>query len=463
MSGYSEERSVKNCRTLLNEDEKFTEEKQMYRIRPAVATLLLVAFLSLNMTVLGQQRRTSTATRRRPAATPSSLTGVYRLDRTSSDDPRIAAARAVNDLTPDQQRRIVDSLTPRLESPEQLAIERRGQVIEIASSRAPRISFEADGRERQERASNGNPISTRAVLYGEQLMVSTSGSPNDEFTVTFDPIENGRRLRVTRRIYVEQLNEPVVVQSFYNKTSNVARWDIYNAQRSTTTTARNNTQRRFPPPAPSPNTSASRPQTAPPIIREPVPQRPAPPPEERNGDVYVFVVPNGTQFVTILNDDLNTAQSREGDRFTMTVSAPAQYEGATLEGHISSIKRGGRISGRPEMNFEFDQIRLRDGRTAGFDGYIESVRALDGEDVRINSEDTSVQESDDQTTRTAQRAAIGAAIGAIIGAIADGGKGAAIGAAVGAGVGAGSVYAEGRDDLELRRGTELIIRARAPR
>ncbi|MBA3766094.1 MAG: hypothetical protein H0W99_03725 [Acidobacteria bacterium] len=115
------------------------------------------------------------------------------------------------------------------------------------------------------------------------------------------------------------------------------------------------------------------------------------------------------------------------------------------------------------MNFEFDQIRLRDGRTAGFDGYIESVRAPGGEDVRVNSENTSVQEGDDQTTRTAQRAAIGAAIGAIIGAIADGGKGAAIGAAVGAGVGAGSVYAEGRDDLELRRGTELIIRARAPR
>ena len=193
-------------------------------------------------------------------------------------------------------------------------------------------------------------------------------------------------------------------------------------------------------------------------------QRPAPPPAERSGgEVYVFVVPNGTQFVATLNDDLSTAQSREGDRFTMTVSAPAQYEGATLEGHISSIVRGGRISGRPEINFEFEQIRLRDGRTAGFDGYIESVRATGGEDVRVTSENTSVQEGNDQTTRTAQRAAIGAAIGAIIGAIADGGKGAAIGAAVGAGVGAGSVYAQGRDDLDLRRGTELTIRARAPR
>jgi uncharacterized protein YcfJ len=116
------------------------------------------------------------------------------------------------------------------------------------------------------------------------------------------------------------------------------------------------------------------------------------------------------------------------------------------------------------MLLEFRQIRLRDGRTAAFDGFIENVRASGGEDVRVNSEtNATVQENDDQTTRTAQRAAIGAAIGAIIGAIANGGKGAAIGAAVGAGVGAGSVYAQGRDDLELMRGTELIVRSLEPR
>jgi hypothetical protein len=50
----------------------------------------------------------------------------------------------------------------------------------------------------------------------------------------------------------------------------------------------------------------------------------------------------------------------------------------------------------------------------------------------------------------------------LIGAIAGGGKGAAIGAAVGAGAGAGSVYVQGRDDLELARGTELTIVASAP-
>jgi hypothetical protein len=53
-------------------------------------------------------------------------------------------------------------------------------------------------------------------------------------------------------------------------------------------------------------------------------------------------------------------------------------------------------------------------------------------------------------------------VGAIIGAIAGGGKGAAIGAILGAGGGAGSVYVQGRNELELGRGTEITIRAGSP-
>ena len=46
------------------------------------------------------------------------------------------------------------------------------------------------------------------------------------------------------------------------------------------------------------------------------------------------------------------------------------------------------------------------------------------------------------------------------GAIAGGGKGAAIGAVVG---GAGTILVEGRDDLSLPRGTQLMISTIAPR
>jgi uncharacterized protein YcfJ len=112
------------------------------------------------------------------------------------------------------------------------------------------------------------------------------------------------------------------------------------------------------------------------------------------------------------------------------------------------------------MNFE--RIRLRNGATRPFDGYIESVRTNNGEDVKVDNEGI-VSEQSSQTTTTVARTGIGAALGALIGAVAGGGKGAAIGAAVGAGAGAGSVYVQGRDYLDLDRGTEFTIRTTSGR
>ena len=112
------------------------------------------------------------------------------------------------------------------------------------------------------------------------------------------------------------------------------------------------------------------------------------------------------------------------------------------------------------MTLNFDRIRLRNDRSYPFAGLVESVRTTQGV-VSVDNEG-SVRDNN-QTTKTAERAAIGTAVGAIIGAIAGGGKGAAIGAIVGAGGGAGSVYVQGRDDLDLTRGTELTIRSSGPR
>jgi hypothetical protein len=409
-----------------------------------------------------ERRRAPTITNRRAVVVPSRLTGVYRLDPQSSDDPRGIAGRSTGNLPPAEQQRLAEELTTRLTAPDLLAIERRGRTIDIASSRAPRISFEADGLERSEQAADGHTVRTRAVLYGDQLMVSSSGSPDDEFSVTFDPLDNGRRLRVTRRIRSAQLNQPLVIQSIYDKTSTVARWGIFGETQTarTTTTTPGNTQ---PPPPVDNSSSNNMPQPfPPPLTQNRAPETEAPPDAASNNDL--LIIPNGTQLVAVLNNDLSTAQSNEGDRFRLTVRSPGEYEGATIEGYISNVRRAGRMSGRSEMRLNFERISLRDGRTASFTGYIEGVRAAGGEDVRVEAEGGGgVQERDNRSNRTAQRAAIGAAVGAIIGAIAAGGKGAAIGAAIGAGAGAGSVYAQGRDDLELRNGTEVTIRASATR
>ncbi|MBA2734843.1 MAG: hypothetical protein H0U54_18425 [Acidobacteria bacterium] len=429
----------------------------MNRSRRIIIAVLVFALANIGLTAQGQQRRNAPPTVRQNANMGESrLTGVYRLNVANSDDPQTAAERAFSAYAFAVNQNVVEELTNRLTSPAKIAVERRGSVVSIASTRAPRITFEADGRERTEPARDGHTVRTRAVLQGEDLIVSSGGSRDNEFSVTFSPIEQGRRLRVTRRIFSEEIGKPVIVQSVYDKISPVARWSVYGEPESERTAAAGNARRT------TPQISVrNRPQPQPPVIerRDPQPQPASPPTSERNNEVYAFTIPDGTQFAAVLNNDLGTAQSNKGDRFTMTVRSPEQYEGAIIEGYVSRLERAGPFSGRSEMTLDFSQIRLRDGRTTTFAGFIESVRVADGEDVRVDSEGTTtVEDSDNRTNRTAQRAGIGAAVGAIIGAIAGGGKGAAIGAVIGAGAGAGSVYAQGRDDLELSKGTELNVR-----
>ncbi|MDQ1637886.1 MAG: hypothetical protein QOF62_1225 [Pyrinomonadaceae bacterium] len=348
----------------------------------------------------------------------SRLTGTYRLDVTRSDDPGQAADRATQSVRYGDRTGIRDQVAARLESPDQIAIELRGRDVTLASSRAPQITFAADGTERVETTPSGRTIRARATLNGEQLTVSSTGDTGSQFNVTFDPIDNGRGLRVTRRVYVQGLANPVVVQSVYQKTSDVARFDI------------NTGPQAYPYPG----------NTGP------------------NGD---FAITNGETVIGVLENGLSTQTVREGDRFTITVRQPAQYEGAVIEGHVSNVQRSGRLTGRSQMTMNFDTIRLRNGGSYRFAGILESVRTTQGDIVRVDNEGT-VRDTN-QTTKTEQRAAIGTAVGAIIGAIAGGGKGAAIGAIVGAGGGAGSVYVQGRDDLDLGAGTELTIRASGPR
>lgn len=155
------------------------------------------------------------------------LTGLYRIDLAGSDKLYSVVSGASSNLPFGEQQRFFIDLAVRLTPPDLLAIERRGRTISLASSRAPRITFEADGLTQREQTSSGRLVRTRALLSGDGLTVSTSGGADDSFSVTFEPIEGGRRLRVTRRLYAPQLTEPVVVQSVYDKISEVAQWGIY--------------------------------------------------------------------------------------------------------------------------------------------------------------------------------------------------------------------------------------------
>jgi hypothetical protein len=344
------------------------------------------------------------------------LTGTYQLESSRGDDPGQAVEQATRTLPSNQRQGAYQRLMNRLNAPETIAIDRNENSVTMASSRGQRVTFEADGQVRTEQGSAGRTVNTRATLYGDQLVVTTTGNRGNDFAVTFEPIDDGRNLRVTRRIYDDSLRQPLTVQSFYRKSSDEAQWNIY----STDQGARSQTD-----------------------------------------SAAVDFVASGTRLVATLDNALSTRNAHAEDRFTMTTRSPSQYEGAVIQGTVSSVNASGRLSGRADMALNFERIRMRDGRTYQFAGVIENVRTANGDTISVDNEGTVTDNS--QTDKTVQRGAIGAALGAIIGAISGGGKGAAIGAAIGAGGGAGTVIVQGRDQLDLPRGTELTITSSVPR
>ena len=101
-----------------------------------------------------------------------------------------------------------------------------------------------------------------------------------------------------------------------------------------------------------------------------------------------FGVPTGTRLVATLDDALSTRNAHAEDRFTITARSPSQYEGAVIEGTVSSVNASGRLSGRADMALNFESIRLRNGRTYPFAGVIENLRTADGETIRVDNEGT---------------------------------------------------------------------------
>jgi hypothetical protein len=350
-----------------------------------------------------------------PGGFDSQLTGTYRLNTVQSDNVSTVADRAVSNIGNNaaQRDRIRRNLERRLMSPDMLVIEKRGQQITMASSMAQQVSFNADGVSRTETNPNGRSVQVRASATTRDLTIDYEGDRINDYFVSFTPMNNGQ-LRVTRRLYLENRNETITVNSIYDKTDQIARWDGIKYQNN------------------YPNTT---------------------------GTYNDFIVANNTRIIATLDTPLSTRTFRDGDRFSMTVTSPGQYQGAVIEGRVNGSKSGV-VSGRANLSMDFDTIRLRNGSTYRFAGIVDQVREPDGDMVSVNNEGT-IRDSN-QTTKTVTRAGIGAVLGAIIGAIAGGGEGAAIGAGVGAGAGAGSVILQGRDNLELPSGTQFTLTATAP-
>ncbi len=183
-------------------------------------------------------------------------------------------------------------------------------------------------------------------------------------------------------------------------------------------------------------------QTRKPRLRRPAPRVVAP-----------VVVPVGTNLKVRLNDTLSSKQSRAGDKFTAAVLDPTRFNEATVHGHIRSIVKSGKVTGRTTMNLAFDSIDLADGKHGTLHGYVTKVY---GSDAAKTDEEGGVQ-SKSRGNQTLKRSGIGATAGAIIGGLAGGGKGAAIGLILGGAGGAGSLAIKGGKELKLESGTEMLV------
>jgi hypothetical protein len=206
--------------------------KNLKRIISILITLKRMAsvFLLLALLVVGlsaQERHKGSARRPRARASrpddkKSRLAGTYRLNAARSDNASAAVYGATNSLPEEDQLLILDGLMSRLESPDVLVIEQRGQAVTISPSNAPSVTFDADGRERSVRVANGRMVSARSTLSGGRLVVSSKGDRGTDFDVTFESRDDGRGLDVTRRVYADRYTQPFVVRSFYDRTPDAA-------------------------------------------------------------------------------------------------------------------------------------------------------------------------------------------------------------------------------------------------
>ena len=97
-------------------------------------------------------------------------------------------------------------------------------MVRVASVRQPLLA-------RKTRARDGHLVRARFAVENaggnDRLVFTSTGKAEDNFSVVFESLDDGKRLRVVRRITAEALDQPLVIQTIYNKISDIARWELY--------------------------------------------------------------------------------------------------------------------------------------------------------------------------------------------------------------------------------------------
>jgi hypothetical protein len=152
---------------------------------------------------------------------------------------------------------------------------------------------------------------------------------------------------------------------------------------------------------------------------------------EREGELRA-----GTLLKTKMISTLSTSTTMEGTKFTAAVTEPIERNGrviipvgSILEGRVTQVHGGMRISGSALLHLETNNVTLPDGTH-----YIVHAQVIDTgkSDFNVTDEGTLKKKSHTKETLAVMGGVTGA--GAVSGAMIGGGVGAAVGAGIGAGV-----------------------------
>ncbi|HKP68723.1 MAG TPA: hypothetical protein VJV05_05540 [Pyrinomonadaceae bacterium] len=330
------------------------------------------------------------------------LTGTYRLNTSLSEDTKAAIDKALGATPAGARENYRRRLEQRLTSPGVIAIEKKGTSISLASSIQSQVTFQADGVARSETNERGRTVTTTATADQDGLIINYQGERSSDFYLTFLPVAD-RRMKMTRRVYLDNSSNTITVSSVYDKIDRMPRWDV------ATNTVSNNT---------------------------------APVSSTVNDS---FVVPTGSKLSAELRSAITDASAQQ---FTMEVTTIGRYKGAVIGGRIVPEDAASKVSGRSRVLLVFETIRLPHGQTYRFAGNIDSVEAVFGDAVTVTN-----QPAKTGTQPKKPGGILGAVIGAISGVPPD--------PATNSTSTAGSVLSQNRDKIEIDSGSTVEITATA--
>jgi len=183
-------------------------------------------------------------------------------------------------------------------------------------------------------------------------------------------------------------------------------------------TAQPQTSASAPPPAASPASTAS--------ATGPATAQPAPDPVGIANDSpgkKTYAVPAGTKVLLELRSALNTRSAKPGDGVYLFSTFPVVVgnrvmipTGVYVQGMVDRVQRGGRISGKAQLDMHFTSMIFPNGTVVDIPGVVDSVPGAKSQTVKNNGEGT-IEQNGDKGRNAGKAAEIALPTGAGVGTI----------------------------------------------